>query len=200
MIQSNRWSKCIQICVPLFVLVLGCGPGVDSVGEKKRSINQEGESKSGFPGFSWVVAGELAVMPLPGGRRPLVEDVMFLHKEGILVLVSLTEEMPDSGVIGAAKMWQIHIPVQDFTAPTMAQIEEFVAIVKNSVGRDEPVGVHCTAGLGRSGTMAAAYLVATGLSAEEAITTLRQLRPGSIETELQEAAVKQYEIHFSKKR
>ncbi len=35
-------------------------------------------------------------------------------------------------------------------------------------------------------------------AAEDAISTVRQLRPGSIETELQEAAVRQYEIHRSK--
>ncbi len=32
-----------------------------------------------------------------------------------------------------------------------------VAVVKDSVAAGRPVGVHCTAGLGRSGTMAAAY-------------------------------------------
>ena len=32
-----------------------------------------------------------------------------------------------------------------------------VAVVKESVAAGRPVGVHCTAGLGRSGTMAAAY-------------------------------------------
>ena len=61
----------------------------------------------------------------------------------------------------------------------------------------DPVAVHCAAGLGRSGTMAAVYLVADGASADEAITRVRDLRPGSIETEEQENAVRQAELHFS---
>lgn len=56
------------------------------------------------------------------------------------------------------------------------------------------------AGLGRSGTMAAAYLVATGTSADEAIAILRELRPGSIETAEQEAAVRRFEDTTAEKQ
>jgi len=88
---------------------------------------------------------------------------------------------------------QKHIPVQDYTPPTLEQMIEFVAVVEDSVKTGTPVGVHCTAGLGRSGTMAAAYLVADGASADEAIATVRRLRPGSIETPAQEDAVRRFE-------
>ncbi len=194
--QKYTWS----MCVPVLALLLACGSGVDPAVEEKRSMTQKEESTSDFPRFSWVVADELAAMPLPGRRRPLAGDAEFLHQEGIRVLVSLTEEVPDGDIITAAGMKQVHIPVHDFTAPTIAQIEEFVSVVKDAVVRGEAVGVHCTAGLGRSGTMAAAYLVTNGASAVEAIAKIRQLRPGSIETELQEDVVKQYEIHLSMKQ
>jgi atypical dual specificity phosphatase len=77
---------------------------------------------------------------------------------------------------------------------------EFVAVVEDSVAAGNPVGVHCTAGLGRSGTMAAAYLVAEGASADEAIATVRQLRPGSIETSAQEDAVRLFEKNLNSYR
>ena len=128
-------------------------------------------------GFSWIVEGELAAMPLPGRHRDLADDADFLRLEGVGALVSLTEAPPDAEVLAASDIAQVHIPVRDFTAPTLEQMIEFVGVVEASVARGERVGVHCTAGLGRSGTMAAAYLVAQGASAPEAIATVRRLRP-----------------------
>ncbi len=144
-------------------------------------------------GFSWIVPGELAAMPIPGRDRPLDQDAAFLEQEGIRILVSLTEEPPDAGTLNAHSIDQRHIPVQDYAPPTTEQMSEFVTLVEDAVESGQPAGVHCTAGLGRSGTMAAAYLVATGASADDAIATLRELRPGSIETAEQEAAVRRFE-------
>jgi len=151
-------------------------------------------------GFSWIVEGELAAMPLPGRNRPLAEDAAFLQREGVRTLVSLTEKPPDSAPLEEASIRQVLIPVPDYTAPTLAQMIEFVDLVADSAENKEPVGVHCTAGLGRSGTMSAVYLVAKGSSADDAIATIRQLRPGSIETDAQVDAVTLAETHFSLRR
>jgi len=132
-------------------------------------------------------------MPLPGRDRPLEQDADFLQQEGIRVLVSLTEIPPDGEVLTRRAIDQIRIPIQDYAPPTLEQMIEFVSVVEDSVAAGKPVGVHCTAGLGRSGTMAAVYLVANGASANEAISTVRQLRPESIETAAQEDAVRRFE-------
>lgn len=144
-------------------------------------------------GFSWIVPEELAAMPLPGRDRPLDQDAAFLEQEGIRLLVSLTEEPPDRDTLVAHSIEPVHIPVRDFTPPSVEQMTDFVELVDSSVATGQVVGVHCTAGLGRSGTMAAAYLVSTGVSADVAIATVRGLRPGSIETETQEDAIRQFE-------
>ena len=81
----------------------------------------------------------------------------------------------------------------DFTAPTLKQVEQTLAMIHFYVGRNMPVAVHCIAGLGRTGTILACYLVGEGKSAGEAITAIRRWRPGSIETLDQEAVIREYE-------
>ena len=59
------------------------------------------------------------------------------------------------------------------------------------------VGVHCAMGRGRTGTMLACYLVAKeGYSGDAAIEETRRRRRGSIETRLQEQAVRDFEDHL----
>lgn len=180
------------------MLALGCG-GVRGPEDTAFAGPAAGESALDTEviptsaGFSWIVPGELAAMPVPGRDRPLDEDAAFLEQEGIRVLVSLTEEPPDPETLSTHSIEQAHLPIQDYAPPTLAQMTEFVVLVSQEAAAGQPVGVHCTAGLGRSGTMAAAYLVSTGVSADDAITTIRELRPGSVETAAQEDAVRLFE-------
>ena len=98
-----------------------------------------------------------------------------------------------SGERSATRFETLHLPVADMTPPDVEQVERFVAFVDRVTARGQAVGVHCLAGLGRTGTMVACYLVSRGMSAEQAIERVRQRRPGSIQTELQELAVRRWE-------
>jgi atypical dual specificity phosphatase len=68
------------------------------------------------------------------------------------------------------------------TAPKQHQIEKIIALITISLSYGRPVGVSCSAGLGRTGTILACYLVSRGLDADAAINRVRMKRPGSIET------------------
>ena len=53
--------------------------------------------------------------------------------------------------------------------------------------------MHCQLGMGRVGTMLACYLVkTTSCDAQVAINTVREKRPGSIETKQQEQLVQEF--------
>ena len=90
----------------------------------------------------------------------------------------------------------LHLPVQDYTAPSIDQLAAFVEQAGASIGSSRAVGVHCEAGMGRTGTFLAAWFVAQGMGADEAIAEIRRLRPGSIETEDQEQAVRDFEAYL----
>jgi atypical dual specificity phosphatase len=71
-------------------------------------------------------------------------------------------------------------------------IERGVAAIADALENGRVAVVHCGAGLGRTGTLLACYLVHSGLNADEAIRRLRAVRPGSVETRAQVAAVVAY--------
>jgi atypical dual specificity phosphatase len=87
----------------------------------------------------------------------------------------------------------LHVPTEDFSAPDMKQIDEAVEFIQNRLENNEPVMVHCAAGIGRTGTILACYLVKyEKLSAKDAIKKVRKERPGSIQSESQEIAISLY--------
>ena len=93
----------------------------------------------------------------------------------------------------------VDIPGADFTAPLLVQIEQAIAAIEGFHAGGCAVAVHCGAGLGRTGTVLACYLVRQGSRGAEAITTVRARRPGSIETPEQEAVVAEYEQYLAER-
>jgi atypical dual specificity phosphatase len=185
-------------CAAVIILALAAcqGPPVevdtDPAEASAASIDDDRSHLEPMRGFSWVVGKRLAGMPRPGARRALEHDIGFLEHEGVDLLVSLTEEPTDPGVLADHGIDALHIPVKDFTAPTMDQMNTFVNAVRARHADGQAVGIHCTAGLGRSGTMLAAYFVSEGMTAEQALAEIRRLRPGSVETAAQERAIADY--------
>ena len=139
-------------------------------------------------GFSWIDKPLLAAMARPSGP----EDLAWLREQGIEVLLSLTEERPRRDWIDDSGLLLDHVPLEDMEPPSQDQLERCVSTIVRANGRKMGVAVHCGAGLGRTGVVLAAYFVARGLSAANAIARIRRLRPGSIETDEQAAAVELY--------
>lgn len=138
--------------------------------------------------FSWIDPPDLAAFGRPDGS----DELGWLRRQGVQLLVSLTEEPLRRDWVDDAGLFALHVPVDDMTAPTQEQLDQCVSAIARAHGQGMGVGVHCAAGLGRTGTVLAAYFVAQGLPANDAIERVRDLRPNSLETDDQEEAVREF--------
>ena len=120
----------------------------------------------------------------------------WLSRQGVRALISLTEKPLREEVVRQSGMLYLHLPVEDMQAPVLEDICAFMEFVKKAQRAKRPVVVHCRAGMGRTGTLLACYLVHQNCDPEEALAQIRRKRPGSIETLAQEAAVREYAAHL----
>jgi len=118
-----------------------------------------------------IDGGRIAGTP---GPAYMEWDIPRLRKMGFSVVVSLECSRLNTFEIQDAGFEHRKICVEDFTAPTFDQIDEFVGFVEAKVAEGKKVLVHCYAGRGRTGTMLAAYLIAKGMSAEAAVREVRE--------------------------
>ncbi len=158
--------------------------------------------------FYWVIENELAGMALPTASRAyaylenadqaaqeeMQREIRDLKDLRIGAVVSLTEYPLAEKSITDADLNYLHIPVPDMTAPTQSQIKEFVDFVQQNNKDERPVVVHCLGGIGRTGTMAACYLVSKGYASSDAVHAVRLCRPGAVETRWQEESIIEYEM------
>jgi atypical dual specificity phosphatase len=139
-------------------------------------------------GLYWVEKPLLAGM----ARPEYEEDLEWLRGQGIQVLLSLTEDPPRRDWVERAGLLLFHVPIDDMSAPTQEQFDRCVSAIEKARANNMGVAVHCGAGLGRTGTVLAAYLVYKGMTAKEAIARVRELKPGSVETSEQSEAVAEF--------
>jgi hypothetical protein len=133
--------------------------------------------------------------------RSLDLDLRGIREWGARVIVTLVTDAELRSLkvegMGAAVAqlgisW-LHLPIEDVSTPT-AEWEQgwseqrgLVHQVLDDAGR---VLVHCKGGLGRAGLVAARILVERGAAPMDAISLVRRVRPGAIQTIRQEAYVR----------
>ncbi|NIF83513.1 ATP-binding cassette domain-containing protein [Comamonas sp. Tr-654] len=144
-------------------------------------------------GFSWLVPGRLAGTPWPGVVHDMDADLKALGRCGVTMLITLTERDFPQEALARNGLRNFHLPVYDHEPPTVAQMQMLLARMSAALRRGEVLAVHCLAGLGRTGTVLAAWLVREGLTAEEALRRVRLIDAQYVQSEAQEALLYEFE-------
>lgn len=156
-----------------------------------------------MPDDSWMLvrplelpsdcAGTLFLMGMPGYHRAdgsPEEAYGCLQKHGVEFLVNLVgiREMEERGV-AYAEDWKagrvpvdetLHFPLDDYAVP--ADAGRFAWLAHRMAARLKKGGfgaVHCANGLGRTGLLAVAVLMAMGVDRDEARATVRRAGSGA---------------------
>ena len=138
--------------------------------------------------FGWVLNDELA-----GSQGPAsLDDLSFLYHQGIRSVIRMEERTIPANAGNTFDLVDLFVPVPDFTPPNPDQILRMIEFIDRETAAKRPVVVSCYAGIGRTGTVLACYLVHRGHNPVDAINRIRELRPGSIQTPEQEEAVYGY--------
>jgi len=99
-----------------------------------------------------------------------------LAARGVTAVINMRIEFDDNDA-GLAPARYLYLPTVDDEAPTLEQLRQGASFIAGEIAQGGVVYVHCGAGVGRAATMAAAYLISTGLTPEQAWALIRKARP-----------------------
>lgn len=124
----------------------------------------------------WLWAGHVLAGEHPGkeGEGLLHERLQLLAQIGITHFIDLTAptDLPVYQALGSAV--RINHPITDFGVPSVVQMHGILQSINNALLQGGKVYVHCRAGIGRTGTVAATWLVSQGMTGQAALDLLHQ--------------------------
>lgn len=144
-------------------------------------------------GFAWLEPGRLAGVPMPGAVNDIEHDLAALARMGITTLITLTERDLPQEALRRHGLSNLHLPIHDREAPSLAQIQMLLKRMEVLLSHGEVLAVHCLAGHGRTGVVLAAWWVREGLTAQEALRRVRRIEPRYVQSAEQEEFLQSYE-------
>lgn len=111
---------------------------------------------------------------------------------GITAIVNMREAEYDDRAAGIVLERYLHLPTVDGTAPTIAHLQAGVSFISEEIANGGCVYIHCASGFHRAPTMAMAYLMSTGLSLDDALATIKKVRPFARPIRVQKAQLARF--------
>ena len=156
------------------------------IGDAKRKLH--GKLTGRPDNFSWLIEGKLAGSAIPTSKK----EIEWMQEEGVKSIVTIREEPLDENWIHNINY--LHVLSDDMGVPSFDDLKNSVDYIHERIQNKEPVMVHCLAGLGRTGTILACYMIKyQKMSANDAIEYVRETRHGSIQSPVQEEMIFQFD-------
>ena len=156
------------------------------IGDAKRKLHGMITGKP--DNFSWIIEEKLAGSAIPTSK----EEIDWIKQEGVKSMVTIREEPLEDEWIKDVNY--LHVHSNDMGIPEFSDLVNSVDFIHQRITNDEPVMVHCLAGLGRTGTILACYLIKyEDMTADDAIEKVRRERHGSIQSFSQEEIIFRFE-------
>ena len=139
----------------------------------------------------WLIEGQLLAGEYPGARdenraRQKIEAIL---ATGIRSFIDLTETIdpltPYEAILEelatgmGIEVSYRRMPIRDMSIPTTEVMADILSTIESEISAGRPVYFHCWGGIGRTGTVAACWLVEQGHSCDDALQRIRELRAGT---------------------
>lgn len=152
--------------------------------------------------------GQVYRCPMPFGEFDPGENLfsqLINNKVTCVVLLASDDECIRKTSMNLREMYTragmsvIHLPSQDYGVPDEGELRNSVERAVQILQDGHNLAIHCSAGIGRTGTFAACLAkCARGVTGEQAIEWIRQLVPGAVETDEQERLVLDFKVKEAK--
>ncbi|MGD8764670.1 MAG: dual specificity protein phosphatase [Desulfobacteraceae bacterium] len=119
--------------------------------------------------IKWITE-HLAVGYAPRSRA----DLESIRTHGISAIVNLCAECYDLNELEKKADFEVfYLPIPDEGAPEIEYLEKTLTWIEGCIANQKKVLIHCRYGIGRTGTVAIAYLFKKGLSLRQALNNMK---------------------------
>ena len=114
--------------------------------------------------------------------EPFRNVLVHFSRRNVGLVVRLNSQLYSPSYFTALGINHLDMIFDDGTVPPIQMVREFINIAHDMITvKKKAIGVHCKAGLGRTGCLIGAYLIyKNGFTANEVIAYMRFMRPGMV--------------------
>lgn len=128
--------------------------------------------------------GLLGMTPKPNGGSALAKEIQTLKGQKVDCLICLieTSEMKELELLEEENLCKkagiefIHFPIKDFHLPEEKTYFSLLEKIDERLQKNQKIVIHCRAGIGRTGTVAAGVLLKNKIHSEGVFEYLSEIR------------------------